>query len=178
MMPGQIKTRVAVAADAAAIASLHAESWRAAYRGMLSDAYLDRAIFAERTALWQVRLEAPVANQYVVVAEVDGGITGFACTYGGEDEKWGSFLDNLHVAVAFKRRGIGAELMEKSALWSQGRYPEAGMYLWVLESNAPAMRFYEKLGGVRSGEGEWMPPDGGSYRKFRYAWERLDTLLA
>ena len=30
--------------DAAAIAQLHADSWRSAYRGMLSDEYLDHRV--------------------------------------------------------------------------------------------------------------------------------------
>lgn len=177
MVNQPVKTRTAAAADAAAIARLHAESWRVAYRGMLSDEYLDEDIFGERSALWQERFQSPAANQYIVVAETGGSMTGFACAYGAEDKTWGSFLDNLHVAVEFKRRGIGAELIKQVALWSNTYFPGAGMYLWVLESNLAAMRFYEKLGGVRSGEGVWTPPDGGSYRKYRYVWERVDPLL-
>ena len=178
MNPSPTKTRKAVASDAVAIANLHAESWRIAYRGMLSDEFLDKHVFDERIAVWQERFRVPAANQYILVAEVDGDMIGFACAYGGEDQKWGSFLDNLHVADAFKRRGIGAGLMRQVAQWSSGQYPGAGMYLWVLESNTPAMRFYEKLGGVRSGEGVWTPSDGGNYRKYRYAWTSLDPLRA
>lgn len=173
-----MKTRIAVPADAAAIAELHAESWRVAYRGMLKDDYLDRTIFAERQALWEERFRSSPSNQFVVVAETTGGVTGFACIYGGEDATWGSFLDNLHVAPDQKRQGVGTVLMADVAAWSLRSWPAKGMYLWVLESNTSAMRFYEKLGGSRVGEGVWTSPDGGEYRKLRYAWDRLDGLAA
>ena len=171
-----MKTRIAVAADVPAIARLHAESWRVAYRGMLQDDYLDRTIYAERQALWEERFLSSPANQYVVVAETAGSVTGFACVYGDEDATWGSFLDNLHVEPDQKRKGVGTVLMAKVAAWSLKSWPAAGMYLWVLESNTPAMRFYERLGGTVAGEGVWTPPDGGEYRKLRYVWERVDGL--
>ncbi|HUU74156.1 MAG TPA: GNAT family N-acetyltransferase [Burkholderiales bacterium] len=173
-----MKTRLAVVADVAAIADLHAESWRVAYRGMLRDDYLDREIFSERLALWEQRFQACAPNQYVAVTEIDGKVVGFACAYGDEDARWGSFLDNLHVSPEFKRRGIGKALMQQVGAWSAKEHPACGMYLWVLESNSPAMQFYEKLGGVRSGKGKWNPPDGGSYTKFRYAWKSLAPLLS
>ena len=173
-----MKTRIAVAADAPAIARLHAESWRVAYRGMLQDDYLDRTIYAERQALWEERFRSSPANQYVVIAETAASVTGFACLYGDEDATWGSFLDNLHIAPDQKRQGTGTVLMEQVAAWSLRSWPAAGMYLWVLESNTSAMRFYESLGGTCVGEGIWTPPDGGEYRKLRYAWDRLDGLAA
>ena len=165
--------RVANTADAAAIADLHAESWRIAYRGMLQDDYLDRTIFPERLALWEARFRAPAANQYVIVAEVDKKVAGFACAYGEEDPELGCFLDNLHVARPHMRHGIGSALMRDVAQWSLASWPDGGMYLWVLESNAPAIRFYESVGGRCAGEGVWNPPDGGAYRKLRYAWDDL-----
>ncbi len=172
-----MKTRVAKAPDAAAIASLHAESWRIAYRGMLDDDYLDRRSFPERLALWEERFRTAATNQHVIVAEVETRVAGFACVYGDEDPKWGSFLDNLHVAPEQKRKGIGSVLMREVARWSLKSWPTCGMYLWVLESNTPAMHFYEKLGGRLVGEGQWDAPDGGEYRKLRYAWDDLQVLL-
>lgn len=166
-----MKIRIANARDAATIANLHAESWRIAYRGMLQDDYLDRKIFPERLALWEERFRACTANQYVVVAEIEAKVAGFACAYGDEDPVWGSFLDNLHVTPAYKRKGIGSALMRDVAQWSLRSWPGCGMYLWVLESNTPAVRFYENVGGRCVGDGLWNPPDGGEYRKLRYAWQ-------
>ena len=83
--------------DVRAIAALHAESWRHTYRGALRDEFLDGDIEQNRITLWEGRLAAPAANQLVVVAEDDEGITGFACAYGRADPRWGTLLDNIHV---------------------------------------------------------------------------------
>ena len=92
-----MQLREATGADAAAVAALHAESWRTHYRGAYRDDYLDGDVFEDRRRVWERRLSDPAANQLVVLAEEGGELIGFACCYGGEDETWGSFLDNLHV---------------------------------------------------------------------------------
>lgn len=54
-MPEAVRYRVAHPADADAIAGLHAASWRENYRGILSDAFLDGEVEADRAALRQER---------------------------------------------------------------------------------------------------------------------------
>lgn len=165
-------------AHATAVADLHARSWRSAYRGALSDAYLDGPIEAERLQVWQARLARAAANQYVALAWHSGRPVGFVCLYGGEDPIWGSYLDNLHVLPEFKRQGIGVQLMQRAARWSVERYPSDGLYLWVLASNFSARRFYERVGGVESGSDLWQPPDGTQLPKLRYAWRDAGALVA
>ncbi|MEX0958496.1 MAG: GNAT family N-acetyltransferase [Burkholderiales bacterium] len=151
-------------------------SWRTAYRGALSDAYLDGPIESERAELWRARLTQPAANQFVVIAESRGQAVGFACAYGGEDPQWGTFLDNLHVLPEFKRQGIGAQLMREVAAWSARTWPGQGIYLWVLASNLPAQRFYARIGGENAGSDLWTPPDGSALPKVRIAWHSAEAL--
>lgn len=173
-----MRIRDALKSDADDIARLHAASWRTAYRGALSDAYLDGPIEAERANLWRGRLAQPAGNQLAVVAESAGKMVGFACAYGGEDQRWGTFLDNLHVTPDLKRRGIGAQLMDAVAAWSEKNYPGQGIYLWVLGSNLAAQRFYARLGGENAGTDLWTPPDGSALPKIRYAWRSAEVLTA
>lgn len=173
-----MQIREASKADAPSIARLHAESWRIAYRGTLSDAYLDGDVVAERTFVWEERFRNPAATQYVAVAEIDGVMVGFACAYGADDAEWGSLLENLHVSHKHQRRGIGAQLMVHVASWCSRTHPDTGMYLWVLESNLPAQGFYQRLGAAKVGQAVWSPPDGGAVTKFRYAWRSLEALLS
>jgi len=173
-----MRIREANQADADAIALLHAASWRTAYRGALSDTYLSGPIEAERIEVWRGRFEKPAKNQFVVVAESQHEIIGFVCAYGGHDEQWGTFLDNLHVAPQYKRSGIGAQLMGELASWSIKAHPRQGIYLWVLESNLAAQRFYERMGGENAGIDVWTPPDGGALPKIRIAWRDIPALLA
>jgi GNAT superfamily N-acetyltransferase len=171
-----VQLRAARASDAAAIAALHAASWRACYRGALNDAYLDCELDAERGRIWTQRLHEPAPNQYVVVvADQDGRLQGFACAYLGSDPEWGTLLDNMHVAAGLQRRGVGGRLMRSVA----SRCLAAGsarMYLWVLESNECARRFYERHGAALSGTDVWTPPGGGSVARCRYAWRDVRAL--
>jgi ribosomal protein S18 acetylase RimI-like enzyme len=173
-----MRIREANEADAEAIARLHAASWRTAYRGALSDDYLDGRMETERIKVWQDRFEKPAENQYVAVAESQGRIVGFVCAYGGHDAQWGTFLDNLHVAPELKRQGIGRQLMSTLASWATRAYPGQGVYLWVLQSNAAAHRFYERMGGKDAGSDVWIPPDGSALSKIRIAWRDSGGLLA
>lgn len=173
-----IACRAAVPADAEAIARLHARSWRESYRGSFSDAFLDGDLVAERLAVWRDRLDAPASDQLVRVA-VDGGrLLGFVCAYGAHDPRWGSFVDNLHVVKTSKRRGIGASLMRQAGEWLAGAHPGLGVYLWVLEANTPARRFYERLGAENAGVTTMETHGGAVVRSCRYTWPRAERLAS
>jgi GNAT superfamily N-acetyltransferase len=166
-MPTRI--RLAALGDAPAIAALHAESWRATYRGALRDDYLDGDVLAERHATWSARLTTPAANQHVLVAEDGGELVGFACAYACDDERYGTQLDNLHVRPARHGEGIGARLLRALAAWCVATHPGTGIYLWVVDQNHGARRFYDALGDV------WIPPDGTEVPVRRYAWSAADV---
>jgi ribosomal protein S18 acetylase RimI-like enzyme len=171
-----ISYRLAQPSDADAIALLHTASWRAHYRGSFSDAFLDDEQPAERIGVWRARLARPARNQLVQLALDGPELAGFVCAYGAHDPRWGSLVDNLHVAVADKRRGIGAALMQRAGTWLASRHASAPVYLLVLEVNAPARRFYEQLGG-RCAEIATMETNGGNIvRSCRYTWSRPAAL--
>ena len=58
-----VELREAVYEDCANIAALHAESWQRAYRGILSDDFLDHFVLEDRLAVWSERFSAPKKNQ-------------------------------------------------------------------------------------------------------------------
>jgi len=178
LMNNRAILRLAAPHDADSIAQLHAHSWRIAYRGVLSDDYLDNHVVAERTQAWRERLTSPSANQIVMVAERSDDICGFICAYGDEHVQWGTYVDNLHVRGDMKRQGIGRTLLLAIARWSHERYPGKGISLNVLEANDSARRFYETLGGAPVESGVWRPPGGGEVNELRYAWQDVAALLA
>ena len=163
--------------DAETIALLHAESWRTAYRGMFLDEFLDGDVISDRIDVWNQRFNTPKENQLVLVAEEDKEILGFVCAFGNEDQKWGTFIDNLHVRKDRNGGGIGRSLMKEAVCWSYHHFSDSGMFLWVLEPNAPARRFYEKLGAINQGSRLEEPPGGGIIVNLRYVWPTLKSLL-
>jgi ribosomal protein S18 acetylase RimI-like enzyme len=127
-----IEYRPAKASDADAIAHLHTRSWRENYRGAFRDAFLDGDLLEERLRVWRERLGDPPGNQFVRLAFGGTSLAGFVCAYGAHDPRWGSLVDNLHVAHEFKRRGIGSQLLRQAGAWLAPRYAELEVYLLVL----------------------------------------------
>src|SRR2546423_10708239 len=103
--------RDATALDIEAVAALHTESWRRHYRGAFSDAYLDGDVVADRLVVWTERLAEPRPEYGTIVAEDDGAVIGFVHVILEDDAQWGALVDNLHVAYARKRDGVGTRLM-------------------------------------------------------------------
>ena len=134
-------------ADADAIAALHAASWQSAYRGILPDDYLDRDVVRDRQEKWRTQLRTPRPDQMVVKAVHDGVLCGFACVFLDGDATWGALLDNLHVLPGHTSRGVGGLLFADIRARVQRHRPARPLYLWVLEANAGARRFYERHGG-------------------------------
>lgn len=158
------------------IALLHADSWRTTYRGMMPDHFLDGDVVSNRIQVWRERLMQYRADQFVLLAEENGTLIGFICIYSNEDPTWGSYIDNLHVAQDYKRRKVGNSLMTHAANWLEQRYPKIGVYLWVMEANIAARRFYERLGASNAGTLEKRDPAGGSAPNCRYVWSRPKEL--
>jgi ribosomal protein S18 acetylase RimI-like enzyme len=169
--------QIAQQQDFAAIAAVHAVSWRNSYRGILSDEYLNDELESERLSVWKRRLEFPKTNQYVIVAKQESHIVGFACAFGCQDELMGTMLDNLHVLPSQKGKGIGRKLVRDVAFWSDRCYPNKDLYLCVFEQNLLARRFYEGLGGVVVGEANWSAPDATVVKEIRYGWKNIAELI-
>lgn len=165
-----ILLRAAGAADAGAIASLHAQSWRAAYCGILSDDYLDLRVAADLDALWRERLARPSRRQRVVLAHDGGALAGFACLYLADDPALGTLLENLHVRRERHRRGWGSRLLAAAADLCRDEAPGAGLHLSVVQANRAAQAFYRARGAADAGTETWNAPDGRALTCLRLAW--------
>ena len=136
----------------------------------MPDAFLDGDVILNRLQVWHDRLVHNRADQFICLAEDGQSLVGFICAFGNEDDKWGSCIDNLHVAPERKRKGIGTALIKEAADWLKTYYPQNGVYLWVMEANGPARRFYEGLGASNVGVVDLQDPAGGSAPNCRYVW--------
>jgi ribosomal protein S18 acetylase RimI-like enzyme len=175
---GQLVFRDAAQHDAAAIAALHAESWRSAYRGILLDEFLDQRAHLERAEVWRRRFMGPPERpMFTLLAEEGCELVGFACVFPDENVVFGSFLDNLHVAPGLTGKGIGRELLSgvTRRLVQDGSH--SGLYLWVLEQNVRARRFYERAGAEAVGLEAHLAADGQRIRAIRCYWPQPCSLL-
>lgn len=171
----QIIVRDATSADAGNIGALHAASWRSAYRGLLLDEYLDNNLEAERKTYWTKKLASLSTLEFVLVAMQGATVAGFIAVLDKPEKGYAAFIDNLHVRPQLKGFGIGGKLM-KAAAERLKRTQRNSVYLWVLEGNVAAEKFYLAKGGK--------PLDpcrvefgGAMVNETRFAWDRLDALL-
>ena len=163
--------------DYKAIAKLHADSWKKYYRGIYSDQFLDHDVYQNRLDVWRERLSAPALNQQVIIAADEGNILGFACIYINDDPFFGTLLDNLHVTSSTQKTGIGSMLMKEAARRGYEKDGYSKFYLWVLELNANARRFYEKLGATHYETIDKTNLDGSVSKACRYTWNSCLDLM-
>jgi ribosomal protein S18 acetylase RimI-like enzyme len=177
----ELEFRLAGPGDADAVARLHADSWRRHYRGAYADAFLDGDVLADRRAVWNARLGTAGTNTCTIVA-LAPELVGFVHTVFDDHALWGALIDNMHVAAARKRRGIGSRLLALSAGAVARRRPDSGLYLWVLEQNTDAQAFYAAHGGTCSGREAVTAPGAqpgrlvGAPAKLRFVWPRARVL--
>lgn len=83
-----------------------------------------------------------------IVAEVDSVVAGFALFDFGYDTDRGQryvYVFDLFVSQAFRRKGVGEQLMQR--ITEIGRARGAEMAAWsVHRRNTDALRFYDKIG--------------------------------
>lgn len=169
--------RRANAVDAPAIAAVRVESWRATYRGIIPDSYLDEMREDESTELWFRVLTAPKnASTAVFVAEVAGEVVGFSAGLMLPEKKFelDAELSAIYLKPKYQDQGLGQRLvrMVADAYQSHGAN---GMLVWVLAENKVARQFYEKLGGELLIEQDFLWDDL-SLREVGYGWRDLTTL--
>jgi ribosomal protein S18 acetylase RimI-like enzyme len=162
-----ITYRAATAADSAAVAHLHADSWRRHYRGAYADEFLDGPVWEDRLTIWTERLAEPTETTSTIVAEFEGQVVGLVHTVFDDDPRWGALLDNLHVSFALKGGGIGTQLMSRSAAALRQHSEEQPLYLWVLAQNTAGQAFYDARGGTCVERRSRHPQPGDA---LRYTW--------
>lgn len=172
--------RPMTAADADAVAALHAASWRVAYRGILADHYLDHEVDADRQSVWRERLQGPATTPaFGIVAEGPSGrMIGFAYVLPGHDPVWGTLVDNLHVHPELKGGGIGRKLLQAVVRELGPEHRQKPLFLWVLDANEPGKRFYARMGAEFTDQGMSTPFDGTPKPKWRCVWRDPSRLLA
>jgi GNAT superfamily N-acetyltransferase len=164
-----VRFRRATEDDAAAIAALHALSWKDAYRQFLDPDYLAGPVDQDRLDLWTARFAKADVSWSTTVAEKDPAIIGFACVFGDADPTWGALLDNLHVRPDAKRTGIGRSLLRFAASWVTSRYPSSGITSGSLRAIPPP-------GGAPVGRANNTPHAAGDPVSLRYFWPDASQL--
>jgi ribosomal protein S18 acetylase RimI-like enzyme len=140
--------RSATPVDARAIATIHVEASRAAYRGIVPDEYLDSFSIDGRASTWRQNLLAADSSTWVALESdaIVGWISAGPC----RDTDAGTSAGEIwavYVAPECWGKGVGRSLCVKAEqhLRTEGWVV---VTLWVLKDNERAVRFYQSNGFV------------------------------
>lgn len=160
--------RVAAVEDAAAIARVRVDFWRAAYAGIVPARLLDGMDAQAFSARLAPRLHT--AGHGVLVADAgEGAVEGFviAGPSTDDDAAGAGEVQALYLAPDARGRGLGARLLE-AACGALGDRGFGLVILWVLTDNGPARRFYERHGFSPDGNARMLDFDGTPTEEIRY----------
>ena len=149
------------------VSNVYAQSWKSAYHGIIPQSYLD-SIPANR---WSQFLINELSTLWIVS---DGEQIIGASTYAPARDKkfsgWGELI-SIYLLPSYFYLGIGTKLLKASmdSLFSMGY---GRIYLWVLEDNVPARRFYEKNGFHFNGDIQPAAIGGEMLNEIRYVWRK------
>ena len=170
----EVTIRRARASDAASVAGVRLDSWRASYRGLVPDSYLDSLKPEQSVKLWEQVLGASSDAACTFVAEAGGEIIGFASGMTLADGKFGcdAELSAICVLPDEQRRGLGKKLLANVAatLISAGA---TGLMAWVLAKNEGAREFFKALGAEQLFEQTFTWDDGTEIDEDGFVWRKL-----
>ncbi|MBP6810641.1 MAG: GNAT family N-acetyltransferase [Saprospiraceae bacterium] len=173
MTKSTIHIRTARPTDADAIVSVHIDSWRTTYRGIIPDEYLDNMNVQARANFWRKELTAQ--DNPVFVAEQEGAIVGFATAgQSRDDNHFDSELYAIYVLQPHQRKNIGSLLLAAISEYLQ-TCGHRSMYVWVLADNS-SKHFYERLGGVLFDK-KVIEISGRPLTELAYGWSALSDLI-
>ncbi|MEZ5294060.1 MAG: GNAT family N-acetyltransferase [Vicinamibacterales bacterium] len=164
-----VTLRLAVPADVLAVARVHVATWQTAYRGLVPDAYLDRLQAEERATRYDFS-HVDASKPRTIVGVADGSVVGFATTAPAAAGTPGGELCALHVHPGWWGRGIGVTLIEEARahLIATGHRTA---WLWMLDGNARAERFYRQDRWEPDGARRTVDVWGVTLREVRFARE-------
>jgi GNAT superfamily N-acetyltransferase len=180
-----VTIRAARAADAAVIATIRAQSWQAAYQGLIPAPQLARATGPGSVLRHSEAIRRELWTGMVIAAAGTGGadsgatVIGFA-SFGPErgpdgqrgpapgpgHERARAELYAIYVIPEYWSTGAGRALMD-AALRRAATVGYGSVSLWVLRDNRRARRFYERAGFTLTGDSDVLD-DLGSVTEVRY----------
>lgn len=159
--------REATVKDVKDISRIYAQSWKAAYAGLLPQAFLDTI----DDGRWVEKFNADIGGGALSALMImDGGRPAGCAAFGRSREEsrtgWGELV-SVYLHPDYFGAGYGQALLE-AAMHKLREQGHERVFLWVLRENSRARRFYEKNGFAPSGEENALLIMGQSVVNVRY----------
>ncbi len=131
--------------DASFIARMRQRVWESTYRGIYSDEMIDCFDYQWHTQKDMLRIKSAAYEVYLI--QCDQRSVGYMILYKAN----GLLLQSLYVLKEYQRCGIGTRAFSYVRTYCAGN--GYGSFICHCQpENKSALRFYEKMGGVKIGE--------------------------
>lgn len=140
-----LKVRRAIITDSFEMSGVYVQSWKAAYRGILSKEYLD-GLSAES---WTEEIVNDFENNNMIAWVITRGkdIIATATVLESQSSQYEGYLeiDSIYVLPKYWDQKAGSILMDEILSYAKNSgYHD--IMLWDFEDNADSIKFYEKFG--------------------------------
>jgi hypothetical protein len=167
--------------DEDAVAQIRVASWRATYRGVVPDSYLDAMSAEENAPQWAPAARGEQPGVRLLICEDESRVVGFAAFGAARAPQFG-YGGELY-AIYFLPDAIGkgfGNALAKKAMRGLRDLGHADMILWVMEQNVRGCRFYESRLGMSPVEGarQSFEIDGCTIWEIAYGLSPLPAHLA
>lgn len=149
--------------DFEAIGNIYSCSWKSAYQGIVPQSYLDELSGSR----WSSVSVDSQYDAYVIMDKEKYAGTSSICA--ARDEKmmgWGEII-SIYLLPEYFGKGYAKPLLDcaVNALVGKGY---KSIYLWVLDYNIRAQKFYEKHGFEKNGDAASLTIGGKELTEIRY----------
>lgn len=173
-----VEIRPANLEDAQPIAQAHIKSWKAAYKGIIDQSYLDNGLnVAERTQRWRENL-AEEGWKTTFVAVAGSCVAGFATVGPSRNEACPDYAElyAIYLDPDWFGKGVGAQLFNRAVQHARAQGFDK-MFVNFLSENHQALAFYERLGAAQKPDAKkTVTIDGKSYPEAVYEWLDLTVI--
>ncbi len=135
--------------DQAAMAKIKVDSWRHTYKDIIDEKYLSSLDYETQTEKYIDSFEEYKRSVLVAEHQKTKEVVGYSCFTTEENEYADSELISLYLDPKHLRKGIGSCLLRET-IKELKKYNKKTMIVWCLKDNKKAIKFYEKLGGIKT----------------------------
>ncbi|WP_425446498.1 N-acetyltransferase family protein [Dethiothermospora halolimnae] len=137
--------RKAVKEDAKEIININHKTWRIAYRGIVSQEFMDKRDKKINDKITKMSKQIKNNQVNILVAEEDEKVIGFVSYGKSRENRYESEVYAIYVLKEYQKRGVGKKLIKK-VIENLIKENYSNIIIWCLKDNK-YKKFYEEVGG-------------------------------
>ena len=135
--------------DQEGMAKIKVDCWQDTYKNIIDQSYLDSLNYEIQTNKYIDSFDE-YKNMVLVAEDVnDHKIIGYSCFSTDANEYADAELISLYIDKNYSRQGVGTSLLRET-IKELKKYNKKTMMLWCIKENKNAIKFYEKMGGIKA----------------------------